>query len=178
MATFENELLSRAGADPDAVAAPEAREDHLVFMIFRVGALWYGVGATHVRRVVSLTEAVPVPGTPLFVRGIVNVAGQLVTLFDLALLLGVGAGGEAGDQIAERCLLIETGNAVVALGVNEVSGLADVKKSALQAPRSSAPNDPAQETFDHSEHVVTVLHVGRLIELAESKVKGTSPWRS
>jgi purine-binding chemotaxis protein CheW len=178
MAAASDELISKSGADPDAPASHEVREQGLVFMVFRVGALWYGVSATNVRQVVSLSEAVPVPGTPLFVRGIINVTGQLVTLFDLTLLLGVGAGGNSADDVTGRCLLLESAGAVVAIGVDEVSGLTEVPKTDVHPARGAGPSDAANEVFTRGERHVTLLHVGRLIELAESKVQGSSSWRS
>jgi len=43
----------------------------------------YGIESAYVREVYPLTEIIPLPGTPPFVRGIVNVRGQIISIIDL-----------------------------------------------------------------------------------------------
>ncbi len=43
----------------------------------------YGIESAYVREIYPLTEITPLPGTPPFVRGIVNVRGQILSVIDL-----------------------------------------------------------------------------------------------
>ena len=53
----------------------------------------YGIESRFVREVARLTRFTPVPGTPAFVLGVTNLRGEILALFDLRHLLGVGAEG-------------------------------------------------------------------------------------
>lgn len=176
MAPSSDDLLPGA-VDPDAMTAPAAIEATASFMVFRLGALWYGVLASTVRQVVSISDSMPIPGTPVFVSGIVNVSSQLVTLIDLPLLLGSGVGGRDEGEAAPRYLVLD-GGGVLAIKVDEVSGLVEVARSLVVPATTPSENHPAIETFSDTERVVTVLDVARLIAFAESKVQGTAVWNS
>ena len=174
---MSDDLLGPGALDPDSPVAPPEATERTSYMIFRLRAVWYAVAAQGVRQAVSLCEAVPVPGTPVFVKGIINVAGQLITLLDLGLLLGVGTFDSSEEEAAPRYLVLQSGGMLVAIRADEVIGLRDVARSSEPSIQTGEDN-PAGETFIEGDRVVTVLLVGTLIELAESKVRGTTGWRS
>ena len=55
-----------------------------------VGADWYGVPMEQVREVVAAPVVQPLPTAPSSVRGVFNLHGDIVPLFDTAALLGLG----------------------------------------------------------------------------------------
>lgn len=53
----------------------------------------YAIETRHITRVVRLTDFTPVPGTPAFLGGVVNLRGEILALIDLRAFFGiVGAG--------------------------------------------------------------------------------------
>ena len=60
---------------------------------------WYAVQLTRVREVVPAPVWTPLPGAPAELTGVFNLRGEVVPLFDTALLLGLPR-GEPGDRVA------------------------------------------------------------------------------
>jgi purine-binding chemotaxis protein CheW len=58
-------------------------QDYLEVVEFLLAYETYGIESAYVREIYPLTEITPLPGTPPFVRGIVNVRGQIISIIDL-----------------------------------------------------------------------------------------------
>lgn len=61
----------------------EAGEDYLEVVEFLLAYERYGVESSFVRQVYPLKELTPLPGTPPFVLGIINVRGQILSVIDI-----------------------------------------------------------------------------------------------
>jgi purine-binding chemotaxis protein CheW len=58
-------------------------QDYLEVVEFLLAYETYGIESAYVREIYALTEITPLPGTPPFVRGMVNVRGQIISVIDL-----------------------------------------------------------------------------------------------
>jgi purine-binding chemotaxis protein CheW len=57
----------------------------------------YAIETRYVRRVVKLEGLTPLPGAPEFLRGVINLRGEILDVFDLRCLFGLAA-AEADQQ--------------------------------------------------------------------------------
>lgn len=60
-------------------------------LFFEINGIHYAVAQDWVQEVHLEVRPVPVPGTPAFVRGIVNIRGEIVSALDLAAFMGYQA---------------------------------------------------------------------------------------
>lgn len=74
-----------------------------------------------VRRVVPSAKPALLPGAPGVVLGILNVGGELVTVVDFGLRIGLPA---SGINVSQRLLLIDITGFIVGFIVDEVLGVA------------------------------------------------------
>jgi purine-binding chemotaxis protein CheW len=58
-------------------------QDYLEVVEFLLAYEAYGIESAYIREIYPLTEITPLPGIPLFVRGMVNVRGQILSVIDL-----------------------------------------------------------------------------------------------
>lgn len=101
------------------------------FVTFSVGGLLAGLDVRSVREINRLPDITPVPRAPAFVRGLVNLRGQTVTVFDLGACLAVG-----------NCLLSEESRNVV-LKADAVGLLVDRVGDVVQAESGEVEPPPA-----------------------------------
>lgn len=80
------QALARRSEEAPAGAAIELLE-------FRLGRESYAVETRHVGEVVPLTELAPVPCTPPFILGVVNVRGRITAVIDVPRFLELPARG-------------------------------------------------------------------------------------
>lgn len=109
-------LPSPMSADPQAILRqratllaremPREEEDGALLEVveFGLGRERYGFAAEHVREVVRLENFSPLPCTPRWVAGIMNVRGQILTVIDLRAWLDLPPSGlaEKNDVILLR----------------------------------------------------------------------------
>lgn len=118
---------ARALAQPPAPPAPR---DLLELLVFRIGSERWALETRYVREVLPLRGMTPLPCTPAFVRGIINVRGHVVAVLDLKRLFGLP---EQGLSDLHRVVLVEHGSC--RFGV-----LADMDVGVLQlAPAAIGP---------------------------------------
>jgi purine-binding chemotaxis protein CheW len=118
------EQLARRPISPDA-------GDEVEVLVCRLGTERYALESRHLRAVQWVSGVTPVPNTPAFVVGIVSVRGEIVTLLDLASMIGFGS--HAGDS-ADTCPVVLLGLARLRAGlvVDEVLGVERWKLNSLQ----------------------------------------------
>ncbi len=124
-------LRARAQALARPVATPPAA-DMLDVLEFHLAAERYAVETRHVREVRALQQLTPLPGTPDFVRGIVNLRGRIVPVFDLLLWLRLPRPG-----LADLHRIVLVGDDRLEFGI-----LADVGVAVRQLPRGSLQPPP------------------------------------
>ncbi len=79
-------LILRDRARLLAHAPAPALDELLEVLEFGLGAEQYAVQTEHVGEVYPLKDLTPIPGTPPFVRGIVNLRGRILAVLDLKRL--------------------------------------------------------------------------------------------
>lgn len=136
----------------------------IALLVFRAGSVWYAVGASSVTRVLRWTDPLPVPGAPAFVKGVINSDGQILPVLDLAALLGSsGSHAGAAPEDSQRCIVLQAEDHPAAAIVDEIFGLSEVARSALEDGSSEGA---VAQTFALHERMVSVLNVPRLLSLA------------
>ncbi len=107
--------------------AEEPSERHEVLVV-RVGRARYAVPLTGVSGLVILETVTPLPGAPLFVSGLAQVHGHVLTIVDLGVLLG-----EAPAR-PTAALLVEESTGSFGLGVAAYESVIALPSQGLAAP--------------------------------------------
>lgn len=72
------------------------------YLTFLIAGDPYAVGVAHVREIVGFDSPTRVPGTPPWIRGVVNLRGLVVPVIDLAVKFG----REASEVTRRTCVVI------------------------------------------------------------------------
>jgi purine-binding chemotaxis protein CheW len=86
-------LRERAQALAHVPAPATLPQQALEIVEFLLAAEKYGIAAAYVREVQPLRDYTPLPCTPAFVLGIINVRGQILSVLDLKKLFDLSEGG-------------------------------------------------------------------------------------
>ena len=106
----------------------------------------YGVNVMMVREVLKNTEIAPVPGSPYFVLGIINLRGNVVTVVDTRTRFGLTPKEE--DE-ASRIIVVERGDHVIGMMVDSVAEVMTLRASEIEF----APNVGNDESAKYIEGV-------------------------
>jgi chemotaxis signal transduction protein len=121
--------------------------------VLPLGEEHYGFDLSSVQQVISHPRLTRLPAADPALLGLINVRGEIVPLFDLAVLTGAGDAGAAGFAI-----LVETSQGPAALGVAMMPESAELD----EATGSEGPlNQP--RVYRVLDFLVTLLEVEILL---------------
>lgn len=124
-------------------------------VVFRTGFERYGLPLATVREVVPPATMSLVPRAPEAVRGIMNLRGRIVTVVDLAALLGLErAPRGASASTAGKVVILDRGRRDLGLLVGEVEGI-DSLDDVASAPGEALPS--VRGIARHARGAVTLL---------------------
>ena len=116
--------------------AQEVTSETLQFLTFAVGAEQYGISITTVREIKSWEETTVLPNSPQFMRGVINLRGTVVPIFDLRSRFGQGE--TEIDAAKSVVIVIAIEDRQIGLLVDAVSDILDVDSSDIKNAPSSA----------------------------------------
>ena len=127
------EALLRRRAEQLATRAADEHGGHPVEVIVsRLGDERYAVETRFLRAVQWTSGATPVPSTPSYVLGLVSIRGEIITLLDLAAMLGLRRGATPDDTGTRPALLVGLPGVRAGLVVDEVLGVEQLRLDSLE----------------------------------------------
>jgi purine-binding chemotaxis protein CheW len=125
---------------------------------FRIGEQEFCVDIMAVREIRGWTPATPVPHSPRFVRGVINLRGAVLPVVDLADRLGLGRAVETARHVI---IVVQIGTKVVGLLVDAVCDILSTADHVVQKTPDLAG--------DQMQHFVKGLIAldGRMISLID-----------
>ena len=117
-----------------ALASPPPREstaEQIEIVEFVLANERYALETQHVREVYFLRDLTPLPCTPVFVLGIINVRGHIVAIIDLKRFFDLAHGGLSDGS---KVILIGDAGGQLGIAVDAVVGVRHMDLAALQPP--------------------------------------------
>ncbi len=105
-------------------------------VVFSLDGQRFGLALETTERVLPMAAVSPLPGCPAVVLGAINLHGKVVPVLDIRCRLGLPA-RRYGP--AARLLIARAAGRIVALPVDEVSGVAEVAVESVVAPDTVLP---------------------------------------
>ena len=106
------------------------------FLSFCLGNEQFGVEILRVREIIGLLAITPLPQTPPYVRGVMNLRGRIIPVIDLRQRFGLAA----AEATKETCIIVleatEQDGAQTVMGaiVDSVREVQDIARSAIEPP--------------------------------------------
>ena len=146
----------------DAMAVGEhkqaaAPQDAVQLIAFSVGDQSYGVEITTVREIRAWNGATPLPNTREYVRGVINLRGTIVPIFDLRARFGDGPTSATKNHVV---VVMSVGDKWVGILVDAVSDILTVSKDEIH-------NVPEGNSLDTELLNGIVTHESRMVDLID-----------
>jgi purine-binding chemotaxis protein CheW len=126
-------------------SSPALRE----LISFRVSEQEYGVNITDVREIRGWTPATPLPRTPNYVRGVINLRGSVLPILDMGARMGFGLSEPSQRHVI---IVVWIRGQHVGLLVDAVCDILQVDSDALHA----TPDLVGDEAHEFVEGIISI----------------------
>jgi purine-binding chemotaxis protein CheW len=129
----EEKRILRARARALGRSPDEAKADSATLRIveFLLGKERYAIECKYVREIFPLKDITPLPRTPSFIAGIVNVRGRIVSVVNLKTLFDLP---QLGLTDLNRVIILQEGRMEFGLLVDAVAGVRQIALGEIQPP--------------------------------------------
>jgi purine-binding chemotaxis protein CheW len=115
--------------------APAAKRDAASlegkYLTFRLGDEEYGLEILKVQEIIGLMRVTPVPQTPAFIRGVINLRGKVIPVVNLRLKFGMAS----SDDTDHTCVIVvEVEGNRVGIIVDDVCEVLDIQAKDIEPP--------------------------------------------
>lgn len=103
-------------------AAPRADDRGTKYLVFHLGREEFAIDVIKVREIMGIQDITAVPGTPGYVKGVINLRGKVIPVVDLRLKFGL----PGQDYTQRTCVIVvqtraEAGTKLVGIVVDTVA---------------------------------------------------------
>jgi len=141
------------------------------FLTFLMAHEKYGLEILKVREIIGIMDVTPVPTTPAFVRGVINLRGKVIPVVDLRLKFGM----EPKEDTQRTCIIVvhlarEGQEMIMGIIVDEVSEVLDIDQDQIEPPPSFGADirtDFILGMGKVNQRVVTMLDIDRVLSERE-----------
>ena len=152
--------LAKVPVVPDNVARIE-------ILAFILAGEHYGIETSHIREVCQIKDLTPLPCTPPFVAGVMNLRGQILAIFDLRQFFELPA---RGLTELNRVIVLRDGDATLGLLADAIEGVRLLETSTLQAGLPTLTGIRERYLKGVTGQMLAVLDGGRLLSDVSLKV--------
>lgn len=119
--------------EADSSGATLVRRREGKYLTFVLGSEEYGLDIVKVREIFGIMDITPVPKTPDYIKGVINLRGKVISVVDLRLKFGM----ELADYTEETCIIVvEVGDIHMGIVVDTVSEVLDIVEEDIEPPPS------------------------------------------
>jgi purine-binding chemotaxis protein CheW len=103
------------------------------YLTFTLADEEYGIGILKIKEIIGMMPITPVPQTPEFIKGVVNLRGKVIPVMDLRLRFGM----PAIDYSERTCIIVveiggQAGTIQIGIVVDAVSEVLNIKSDEIE----------------------------------------------
>lgn len=159
-------------AEKIASSIDKIRNDSLgKYLSFILGKEEYCIPINKVREIIGIMNITPMPGTPEFVKGVINLRGKVIPVVDMRIRFGINA----SDYTEKTCIIVSDiiSKGVVKLTgaiVDEVSEVINIPYSEIEKSSSlgiNYNNDFIEGIAKGKSDVKTLVNIDSILDYTE-----------
>lgn len=135
------------------------------FLTFTIEREEYGVDIMTVREIKGWTETTRLPNTPEFMRGVINLRGLIIPIFDLKARFNMGLTSANAKNVV---IILAVGTRTIGILVDAVSDILDAASDQIKPPpasEASAKDQCVNGLILHNDQMVVLLSVEKLFDI-------------
>jgi len=125
---MQTEMVERQENPMAGIPAKEGK-----YLTFSLAGEEYGIGILKVKEIIGMMNITPVPQTPAFVKGVINLRGKVIPVVDLRLRFAL----EAAAYTERTCIIVvevagQSGSVMMGIVVDAVSEVLNIRGADIE----------------------------------------------
>ncbi len=134
---------------------------------FFLGNELFGINTLYVQEILTYQEITDVPLAPEYVRGLINLRGQIVTVLDLRRRLGFE---KVDDETTSMNMIVNSEEGLMSLLVDNIGNVSDIARDRLLPPPGTIRGVAIhyiQDICQLEDDLLIVLDLKSILQLTE-----------
>lgn len=128
-------------------------------LIFKLNDEHFAVETARVQVINDMMEVTRVPKAPSYIKGLINLRGNIISLLDINLLLNI----EKKDQGEENIVILNVGEEQVGICVDEVEEVIEVEEDKIETLKDEKGENYIKGIINFGDKIVTMIDIDKLI---------------
>lgn len=128
-------------------------------VIFNLGDEQFAVETSKVQSINDVMQVTRVPKSPNYIKGLINLRGNVISLLDINLLLDV----KKSEEKQESMIILEMEDELVGITVDQVDEVLDVEDGMLERAEDAKGNKYIKGVINFKDRIVTLIDIDKLI---------------
>jgi len=160
---------------PDTQRGTGKTEQQHQFLTFTVGHEEYGVDIMTVREIKGWTEITRLPNSPHYLRGVMNLRGLIIPIFDLRARFSHDLTAANSKHVI---IILAVGERNIGILVDSVFDIIDVQSSDIKPPpeiEMQAEATAVNGLISLEDRMVVLLNISRLFDVTIPHLETSTP---
>jgi purine-binding chemotaxis protein CheW len=153
-------LKERAKKLAASVKTEEVKEENLEVVEFLLSQERYGFESQYIREAYPLENFTPIPCTPAFVLGVINVRGQILSIIDMGRFFDLPQKGITENN---RVIILRSDDMEFGILADEISGVRMIPVSEIQQSLPTLTGIRAEYLNGVTNDRVTILDAKKIL---------------
>lgn len=128
-------------------------------VIFTLQKEQFAVETARVQSISNMMEVTKVPRAPQFIKGLINLRGNIIPLFDLNLLLD----NNNLEQKQKNIIIISMDTEFIAISVDKVDEVLNVEENMIENINEKDKKDYIKGIINFKNRIVTLIDIDKLV---------------
>ena len=127
-------------------------------VVFKLKDEQFAVETSKVQSINDIMEITRVPNAPEYIKGLVNLRGNVISLLDINLLLGIEK-----DYNQDNIIILEMRDELVGITVDLVEEVLDVEEDIIEKVEEVKRNSYIKGIINFKDRIITLIDIDKLI---------------
>jgi len=128
-------------------------------VIFKLNDEQFAVETSKVQGINDIMEITKVPKSPIYIKGLINLRGTIISLLDINMILDMGISKEEQNNI----IILNMEEEQVAITVDQVDEVLEIKEEIIERVEEQSMNSYVKGVINFKDRVVTLIDINKLL---------------
>jgi purine-binding chemotaxis protein CheW len=129
-------------------------------VVFNIGDEQFAVETSKVQSINDLMKITKVPKAPNYIKGLINLRGNILSILDINLLLNMNSSDENNDNI----IILKLEDELVGITVDAVDEVMEFEEEQLEKVHNDMDKPYIKGVINLKDRIITLIDFDKLIQ--------------